>query len=189
MIGRTGRTLLESAGVGEQPAPALVPPGGMAEAIFLWSNWCRGDANVVIRVTLPNGGGTLDVLPPGRPPCMDRTGASSLSVDIFTSLPQTEVGGARVIAVQQAPTEVAASDDAVWITGQERLIRLDVQGRLVSVFNLQFVDGAFIGGGSDVAIGEGAVWVTCACSSEPDPRYGSTSGGVVRFDPSRNIHT
>jgi streptogramin lyase len=88
--------------------------------------------------------------------------------------------------VQQAPNQVGVQAGAVWITGQDRLLRLDQEGRVVSAFELGRADGALIGGGHDVAFGEGAVWVTCSCGSEPDPRFGSTSGGVVRIDPETN---
>ncbi len=153
---------------------------------MLWSNWCRGDAETTIEVTLPDEGGSIDVLPPGRPSCMDRSIPASLSMGAFSSLPGAERNSARTIAVQYAPHQMAADDGAVWIVGQDRLVRLDPEGRLVWAFDLGHADGALIGGGHDVAIGEGAVWVTCACTSEPDPRFGATSGGVVRIDPRMN---
>jgi streptogramin lyase len=154
----------------------------MAEAIVLWSNWCRSDG-YLIRVTLPDGGGALDVVPAGSASCMNRAVPSTLLVEGFTSLAAESSSGNRVIAVQQAPHNVAAGRDTVWIVGQDRLVRLDTDGRIERVFDLQAVDGAFIGGGHDVAVGEGSVWATCACGSEPDPRYGATSGGLVRIDP------
>jgi len=182
---RTGAPLLRSEPWPEPTEPVVVVPGGIVEAIVLWGNWCSDEANVVMRIGLPDDGGSLTIVPPGTAPCSgpgQDSSDSSLSVEPFQAT-NKGVGLAPEIAVQQAPHAMAVGLGGVWVAGQERLVRFDTEGRPVRTFELGYIDGALIGGGSDVAIGEGHVWVTCSCGSEPDLRYGSTSGGLVRIDP------
>jgi hypothetical protein len=181
-----GAALLRSPPFPGSFEPVVLLPGRMAEAIVLWSNWCSDETELQIRIALPDDGGVLTVVPPGTAGCTGPASAgSTLSVEPFTKSEEGDIGR-RTIAVQQAPNQVGVQAGAVWITGQDRLLRLDQEGRVVSAFELGRADGALIGGGHDVAFGEGAVWVTCSCGSEPDPRFGSTSGGVVRIDPETN---
>jgi streptogramin lyase len=164
----------------------VVRAGEMAEAIVLWSNWCDLDeTQLMIRVELPDVGGSVQVIPPGTPSCMNPDSRSSLSVEGFTQPATAVEADSRVIAVQQAPGVAAANDDGVWVTGQDRLLRLDTEGRVVWAFDVVYADGDIIGGGTDVAIGEGSVWVTSASGSDGGPR-GSTTGGVVKIDPNTN---
>lgn len=184
VLNHNDRILVASRPPTDGPDLVHVPPRGAAVVTFVWSNFCRGDAHVV-RITLPGEGGELRVLPPRAPGCPDAKSEPAIGVGPFA--PSTEVEtNMRTLAVLHAPGRVVASDEGVWISGQDRLIRLDLEGRFIWSLGLGKADGALIGGGSDVAIGEGAVWVTCSCGSEPDPRFGATTGGVVKFDPDRN---
>jgi hypothetical protein len=41
--------------------PLVLPPGGMADLTVNWANWCGPDPGPLrLRITLPNGGGTLE---------------------------------------------------------------------------------------------------------------------------------
>jgi YVTN family beta-propeller protein len=72
---------------------------------------------------------------------------------------------------------VAIGFGAIWATGEDRLVRVDLRTNQV-VATIPMRQGDLFGGGGSIAFGEGAVWVTSWVTSGEDVVY--------RVDPATN---